>query len=174
MTPAQQIFTVFFAIFWGALASGQGRYKPFGFNASNEDDPDCNDDFCPDVRRILLSFGLLNLFPIIYFVFMVLWLGSPRWSAKILTCNSQTFLTAFFAVLLAFGVFGFYRFWISTIEFCSRTFYSERELEKRRKKQPADYHHGLALRNLFMALLYLPVIPTVVTILAKCFLKVAP
>jgi hypothetical protein len=121
----------------------------------------------------VLSVGVLNLLPIIYFVYVVLMLGSGPWTASTLTCNWPAVLTVFFAVLLAFGIFGFYRFWIVTIEKWPHCFYSRGELETRRKKNPPDYDSGLVCPNFVMAMIYFPLIPLAVYFLAREFLKVA-
>jgi hypothetical protein len=140
---AQTIFTLFFAIFWGAIANVHARFKPFGFLGSGNNDG----------KRIVLSLVLLNVLPIIYFVAVFFMLGLSTW--RIQGWSWAAALKTFLSVLAAFGIFGFYRLEIAVIEKWPHAFYGELELCKRRQEHPTDYDERLALRNLASGLAYI-------------------
>jgi hypothetical protein len=91
---AQQIFVLFFAIFWGTSSNAWPTRKPFNW-------PLCT--YPPVFFRLLLSVALLNLVPIAYFA----------WMYHIL---SRTDVGVVLAILPAFSIFGFYRIWLAAAE----------------------------------------------------------
>ena len=113
MNEFQQIFTVFFAIFWGATASVQGRWKMFNYPLYRL--------IRPQVRnRLLLSHVLLNICPLVFFA----------WTMAVLkqyNCTEWTALgiirIVIRSVLPASAVFGFYRLWVGIIEIHPQSYY---------------------------------------------------
>ena len=61
---AYQVFMLFFAIFWSAVANVQPRWKPFQFPLMLR--------FGHVFRRVVLAVLVLNILPILYFG-LVLW-----------------------------------------------------------------------------------------------------
>ncbi|MFN0135682.1 MAG: hypothetical protein ACKVS9_06130 [Phycisphaerae bacterium] len=113
LNPSQTVFMLFFAIFWGALANVQPRWKAFQF-------PLCR---CvrPQVwRRCALAIVLLNLVPLGYFLFLM-WVLSG-------VSEGTTWRHLLLGIIPAFGVFGLYRFWLAAIEFSPQSFYKSKRV----------------------------------------------
>lgn len=118
MNDAQQIYAVFYAIFWGAVFNVLGRWKPFNFGLI----------FDKEVkhvsRRILLSLLILNIFPILYFASIFYILGfkgklcEQQWKSL-----SEVFEMVLSGVIPAFGIIGFYHLWLYFIERKPRKYY---------------------------------------------------
>lgn len=152
LTFPQQIFTLFFAIFWGAAANGQTRYKPFGWLGDRA-----------SWYRIGLSIVLLNLLPIAYFV-LVLWL-LRGWVWQLEDWQLTTALKMGGAVVPGFGIFGFYRLWIAVIQKFGSTLYRRLPEGLQRiesaaqtasaQRNVSDLDPALARGNLFSGFLYL-------------------
>lgn len=121
MTISQSIFVVFYAIFWGAIFSVQGRWKMFQ----------------PILRiehilcRFLFSFIIVNIAPIVYFIAAFYCLrggftdgSSVEWdifhTARILLAG----------VLPAFAIFGFYRLWMGIVEIIPQIFYEHKNRQR--------------------------------------------
>ena len=120
MNAAQQIFVVFFAIFWGTSANAWPKWKPFHWTLV---------PFSGRVRlRLALSFIVLNLIPVLYFIWILRQLGgsippnsfSTFWSASKIVVP---------AIVPAFATFGLYRLWIALVEFCPGRFYYKDDAE---------------------------------------------
>jgi len=152
MTTTQTIFVVFFAIFWGAIASVQGRWKMFHWTLIRY----------PHVAaRLGLSFALLNILPVLFFAWVLFVLRNTQtepinqWSA------SQTLLQVLAGVVPAFAVFGFYRLWLALIEFWPTRFYQwERDQDDTTRRIEPSIDSLILLPqfapwNLLFALVYL-------------------
>src|SRR6266852_5259407 len=100
MTFTQQIFMVFYAIFWGTVASAQTRWKAFHWPLLFR----C----APASWRLLLSFLFLSVMPIVFFVWAVLRLAN---TGAVLVIK-ETLL----GVVPAIAIFGFYRLWLGIAE----------------------------------------------------------
>jgi hypothetical protein len=108
LNVAQQLFLVFFAIFWGISANAWPRWKPFQWTFVF---------WSPRIAaRVGAAFLLLNIGPIAYFAIVIQRLD--RMSA-----TSLLWKMVLAGVLPAFAVFGFYRLWIAVIEQSPKTFY---------------------------------------------------
>ena len=120
MNESQQVFMLFFAIFWGTAANALPRWKAFPWGRYCH----CN----LDKNRALLSFVLLNAAPILYFIF-VLWLlqGKPR-NGPEWGLNDMLAVSA--GILPAFAAFGLYRVWTSIVQWKSASFYGSPENRK--------------------------------------------
>jgi hypothetical protein len=169
LDPSQQVFMLFYAIFWGAVANVQPRWKAFQLPLIG---------LVPKVGwRTLLSFVLLNVVPLIFFAY-VLWV-LPH---KAVDFHFSSYLwLSIQGVVPAFAVFGFYRLWLGVVEMWPERFYhanrkgdlnsnGTEELEekywhvepiyrtdhKKTVEQPfIDIGTNSALRNIMWALLYI-------------------
>jgi hypothetical protein len=111
----QQTFMVFFAIFWGAIFSVQGRWKAFQLPLVG-----C----VPVVKcRVLLSFILLMVAPVAIFACVFVNLADARLSVCKYIMALQL---GVYAVLPAFSVFGCYRLWLGIVERFPGAFYCRR------------------------------------------------
>jgi len=127
-TP-QQIFLVFFAIFWGTSSGAWPRWKMFHWPLFY---------YSRQVRcRILLSIVLLNVVPLLYFVLIMYLLRGNVQDDPFSTLYSAYYYVLP-VVLPAFAVFGFYRFWIGIVELWPLRFYYESDYKMR---QALTNHH---------------------------------
>ena len=149
MNISQQIFTIFFAIFWGFLGSVVNRWKPFNFPLI----------FLPIVRRrILLSFMFFNIIPIFYFSSIIY-----------LLCNYtgyicfygywSTFSAVIMGIIPSFGIFSFYRFWLSFIEMKPSWYYKneqkdDNEIQNNNKIDPTIEDLNLKNTNWCLNMLF--------------------
>src|SRR5437899_7266486 len=105
----QQIFTVFYAITWGTAANSQPRWKAFAWGAIRRDPA--------SMRRACMSFLILNVLPLIYFVSVMCGLNAPAW--KDLVTPGKIFIST----LPSLAPFGFYRVWTALMQQCGEVFY---------------------------------------------------
>lgn len=103
----QDVFIVFFAIFWGLIANVQPRWKAFQWPLV----------FRLKVvfKRVLLAFFVMNILPVVYFG-LTLWVINNHPVAGLIGLVFQ-------GVLPAFGMFGLYRLWLAIVEFKPSWFY---------------------------------------------------
>jgi hypothetical protein len=154
MTTTQSIFVVFFAIFWGAIASVQGRWKMFHWPLIR---------YCHVAARIGLSVALLNILPLLFFAWIFFLLRNTPTTTISQWSGSQTLLQILAGIAPAFAVFGFYRLWLAAVEFFPTAFYQRRKGQDRliRKIEPTldtlNLRSEFAPWNLFFALMYLVV-----------------
>jgi len=119
----QQVFMLFFAIIWGAVANVQPRWKAFQWPLVGHHRPATN--------RVLLSLLLLNILPLVLFAY-VFWAlkhhstSPPDWPVVHLV---------FHGILPAFALFGCYRSWLAAVEACPGSFYSATSV-------PEQYEHA--------------------------------
>lgn len=118
----QQVFMLFFAIFWGASANVQPRWKAFQFPLIFASGLRWN-----VLRRVCLAIIVLNLFPILYFGYVLYCSSLPGRGPFF--CDSA-FITIVKVlvqgVIPALGMFGIYRLWISIIELKPSLFYKRK------------------------------------------------
>jgi hypothetical protein len=163
----QIVFMLFFAIFWGAVANVQPRWKAFQFPLM----------FRRELRnvflRVVLAILLLNLLPIVYFGY-ILWATHGRGPMS----ADSTFLsitkTLIQGILPAFGIFGLYRAWLGIVELRPSWFYKSKpddvpvkyrhveptyRLDYQEKREPSepvvDLGTDAGKGNLFAAMIYL-------------------
>jgi len=109
LSSEDQIFLVFYAIFWGFVTEAQHPWKPFQLPL-----------FCRQkwaTRRAILSVMVLNVLPLTYFGYVIRALKDhpePSWATHS-TLQILWHLVAH-GVVPAFAIFGFYRFWLSIVE----------------------------------------------------------
>lgn len=121
MNEFQQVFTVFFAIFWGATFNVQPKWKPFPYPVLAH---------IPQAwRRLALSVLFLNLAPIAFY-------GWTLWVLRGAATDSASWTPSTVLALLAGGVvpafanFGFYRLWVGLIESMPTWFYRQTDKEQ--------------------------------------------
>jgi len=154
-----QVFMVFFAISWGALANALPRWKAFDtgrFWSSDRDER-------PQVRRrFRWSFVALTILPAIYFAAWLVWIGGTsawhvaRWDwrgALAISCAAVGAWTP---------PFGFYRIWAAVVQWRAKTFYpmdlsDAQWREKFGSLQKDDLSSKYAGPNLAFAVLYLAI-----------------
>jgi hypothetical protein len=126
----QEVFCIFFAIFWGVIANVQPRWKAFQFPLM----------FKPELnvvrRRVLLAILFLNVLPIVYFGVVLHFITSPE--------EANSIRLVLRGVLPAFGVFGWYRFWISMVEWKPDCFYKHdiNEIPEQYRHVEPTYSHS--------------------------------
>ena len=115
MNEVQQVYVLFFAIFWGAMASAQPRWKAFHW---------CYIHVLHVRHRLMLSMMILNLFPILFFAGALWILRCPVQDASSWTVGTVA-RVVFLGVLPAFSTFGFYRLWFGLVELWPDSFYQK-------------------------------------------------
>jgi len=128
----QQVFIVFFAIFWGAVANVQPRWKAFQFPLMFTQGLRWN-----VFRRVCLAVLLLTVLPILYFGYILYSTSlpgrGPAEGDKALMTVSKILLQG---ILPALGMFGIYRTWLAIVELRPKWFYKS-DL----KDVPDKYRH---------------------------------
>ena len=118
MNQDQSIFTVFFAIFWGAMANVQPKWKPFQIPLAFSKWPFGR----VALQRVLLAFILFNIAPLVYFGWTMLFLdgaGIKVWDAN------GVFLLTIRGIIPAFAVFALNHLWLAFIECKAEWFYAK-------------------------------------------------
>jgi hypothetical protein len=116
MTTTQQIFVIFFAIFWGTTANAWPHWKPFHWTFLFYSWRVCG--------RVLWSMLVLNVAPVFVFGWALMKLGRD---------GAQTVLgwnEILSGIVPAFAVFGIYRIWIAGIELYPSAFYYDDDAEQ--------------------------------------------
>jgi hypothetical protein len=120
MNESQQVFVVFYAIFWGAIANVQPRWKPFQVPLIFS-----KWSFGRKVlMRVFLSFLFFNLAPLIFFGWTILFLFGPPACPQDWNVNFVGRL-AIRGIVPAFALFSFYHFWLAFVEFKGECFYAK-------------------------------------------------
>jgi len=109
MTLSQQIFLVFYAIFWGYVTNAQPKWKAFHWPLLFR----C----APASWRLLLSFFFLSVLPITFFTWALLRLTNTGSALGV----KETLL----GVVPAAAIFGFYRLWLGIAELGRNAFYRQ-------------------------------------------------
>jgi hypothetical protein len=102
----QTVFTVFYAIMWGALANALPRWRAYDTAHMGADRR--------ARRRFLRALTVMNLLPIVYCVF-VLWLESGK-TWNITGWGLRSSAKIFLAILPCLAPFGFYRLWSAMMQ----------------------------------------------------------
>lgn len=146
LNAAQTVFTLFYAIMWGALANVWPRWKAFDLSLVAYPGNRA-------VQRWLLSFGLLNAVPIAFFVLILFrlqyWRLDPCWwptTGKLLV-----------VMLQPFALIGFYWVWASILARFRNVFYPA-TIKKFRYPglcEETDLDSKRALPNFLFGLLYI-------------------
>ncbi len=112
--PLQQVFMLFYAIFWGAIANVQPRWRPFQWHLFFA---------VPQARcRAVAALIVLNILPLCFFAYgmWALYGRGPTESAPL--AGSIHYLIR--GVVPAFAIFGLYRFWFAMVELNPDCFYA--------------------------------------------------
>jgi hypothetical protein len=121
---SQNVFVVFYAIFWGAIFNVQSRWKSFQLPLFLR--------FKVATHRVILSFFILNILPILYFLW-IFYLLSKLPDIKIWNLALSSILPSLG------GTMGLYRLWLGFIELFPHQFYKFNKAEipeKFRKVEP--------------------------------------
>jgi len=133
MNETQTVFALFFAVFWGATANVQPRWKAFQWPLVH----------LPRIRRrVLLSVFFFNVLPLLFFGLALWVLRGPATDSADWTVWQGTKLILR-GVIPAIAVFGFYRLWLGIVECASDTFYYEDQdsiPDPRYRKKPGSVH----------------------------------
>lgn len=136
MTIPQQIFMVFFAIFWGIQGNAQPRWKAFDLGNSWD---------ATTRQRACISFLLLNIVPIIYFLFVFWLFGHRLWQIR--TWASWDVLLILPPIIAALGIFGFYKLWMGIVQLRNNHFYGShfdrQRFNIRLEEEDIDSSYGL-------------------------------
>lgn len=131
----QSVFMLFYAIFWGAIANAQPRWKAFQWPLFSR---------MPQVkRRVLTAVLLLNVLPLCFFAYGMWALYGRGPTATAPLSGSLHYLIR--GVIPAFSVFGIYRLWLAILELNPNCFYASDPMaidEKYRHVEPT-YRHRL-------------------------------
>ncbi len=128
MNLSQNIFLVFFAIFWGISANAWPRWKAFHWTFI---------DMPPVRRRVAWSFLMLNVIPVALFTGTLMLLERYR-------SDKTTFPGIIAGIIPAFEIFGIYRVWIAIIESHPTWFYFEENDLSKPKPDPSIECLGLS------------------------------
>jgi hypothetical protein len=140
LNDTQTIFMLFFAIFWGGVFNVQAGWKAFQWPLvhfscrpkkpkKGETDPQTEERENHNAKavvwervrnRVLLSFGMLNVLPLIFFGVALGALANQTAASS--TCVTILKLTGY-GVVPAFAAFGFYRIWLGLLECKPDCFY---------------------------------------------------
>jgi len=124
MIPTQNMFLIFFAIFWGTMVAALHRWKPFQLPLFLR--------FYPATMRVLWSIVIFNIIPLVY-VAVILEILSKS--------GADTSLSGFQLVLRgvvpAFAAFGFYRLWLGVVEIFPDLFLAKDEKTVAQYNPPA-------------------------------------
>jgi hypothetical protein len=158
----QQIFTVFYAIFWGTAANAQPKWKAFAWGMWPHDRP--------VKRRLLLSLVLLNAIPVIYYAFVMWVLSTHAWYFH--TWGLREVAKVVASVIPAFATFGFYRIWTAIVQWKPGKFYGPPESRKKLGIELAeqDLDAKWVRGNLLFGFIYVVVsfaVPCLVTLLPE-------
>jgi hypothetical protein len=116
LNAVQTVFALFFAISWGTAANAQPKWKAFAWGQVREP---------KTIRRLSLSFALLNILPVVFFVAVLQLLGGPQWTITAWNLKADMRICA--AVVPAVGTFGFLRIWTSVVQWKTAWFYPDRK-----------------------------------------------
>ncbi len=120
MNDSQQIYAVFYAIFWGGIFNVLSRWKPFNFGLISHKRKNIKKLIR---KRIGLALIIFNVLPIIYFGTIFYILGEQN------ICEVQKKYWYYMVsivlsgIIPAFAILGFYRLWLGIVEKWPKTFY---------------------------------------------------
>jgi hypothetical protein len=141
---AQTIFALFYAITWGMLANVWPRWHAFDVTLKVKEGSIA-------LKRWWISFGLLNLAPILSFIVIFMALKSWRLSGPTWWDGIQLLVVMF----QPFTFVGFYWIWISIVQGCRDTFYPKPLSDAyHHLREESDLDPQLAKTNFFWGLGY--------------------
>jgi hypothetical protein len=165
MNVPQQVFTIFYAIFYGAMANALPRWKAFAWGARRSDPP--------SGRRAWLSMGILNVGPALMFVIFLMLLAGPDWDLQRWNLRASVLIIGSLAPSLS--NFGFYKIWVAAVEWKSQYFYGDGDYFKEAVRPflgPEALKATYAAGNCLSGVLYI-LVPLVLAVgmpyVAACF-----
>ena len=132
----QQVFLVFFAIFWGTVANVQPRWKAFDWPLAFR--------YRHAANRVTLAFFVLNVMPIVYFA-IILWLTSGFTPAE--SPRDTVLRVVFHGVIPSFGVLGMYKIWLAAVEWKPSWFYKASSMELDENHRHAEPVYRTSVNN---------------------------
>jgi hypothetical protein len=120
MNETQIVFTVFFAISWGAVFTSLTRWKPFHYAMIFEK------DFCQPTCRLIVAWVVLNLLPWTLFGMALYWLRGEFCPSKDWTISTPA-LVVVRGVLPGLVPFGSYKIWLALIQYFPSCFYAKNQ-----------------------------------------------
>lgn len=123
----QNVFIVFFAIFWGAVANVQPRWKAFQWPLIFK----LKEVFW----RVVLAVVIMNILPVLYFG-VSLWVTHGRGPMDSDSVAQAITAVVLQGVLPAFGMFALYRMWLGIVELRPHWFYKRESVDI-----PEPYRH---------------------------------
>jgi hypothetical protein len=138
----RDIFSIFFAIFWGATIAAQAEHKPFGWLGSLRQ----------DLLRIIFSVFMLDVLPAAYFVLVAKQVnaGVP-WSAAGVTLYAALVSVVLIAI---FGLVAIYRIWLAMIQWCGDCFYGVHHEEGKKQRCALARQRDLACGNFVSGVIF--------------------
>ena len=109
MNTAQTIFSVFYAVLYGAIFTISDRWRPFTYAGPN------NPEGC---KRFLLSLVLLVLFPVFYFILI--------FDPLSYICQ-RGFLKLLLPIYLVSPLYAFFVLWVTCVSSNKNIYYSQQE-----------------------------------------------
>lgn len=135
----QTVFMLFYAIFWGAIANAQPRWKAFQWPLISK---------MPQVKhRVWTAVLVLNVLPLCFFAYgMWALCGRGPTTATPLTGSLHYIIRG---VVPAFAVFGIYRVWLAILELNPSYFYAADpiQIDKKYRHVEPTYRHRLVSRK---------------------------
>lgn len=111
MNSAQTIFSLFYAILFGAIFTISDRWRPFT----------CSGETREGRKRVNLSILLLGVFPVLYFLFTFSSLSS---------ITLKGILSLGIVIYLVVPLYAFYISWVMIVSFNKSKYYSAQEQDK--------------------------------------------
>ncbi|MGA2308947.1 MAG: hypothetical protein ABSG57_05300 [Candidatus Bathyarchaeia archaeon] len=128
---AREVFTLFFAIFYGTTVAQTGWLHPFSTHEAWSFGVRS-----PAFKRLIVSVVLLNFLPLAYFSFLYVELGMVSVTTNVDLANlAEIFLIA----LLSLAPFGFSRIYAGVVVYGNACLYDPKEYRRIRKKRIYDF-----------------------------------
>lgn len=141
MGISQQVFLIFFAVFYGAILRVAQEWFPFTPTFTSEKGKWLGQ---PDIKRILFSGIFLFLAPAIYFLLVFIALSQTPPPINIPTCLPSFIDLISFLILMSLIAppFGFYDIWQAIVRRLPEKFYSKYACEQIERKFPNAFKAG--------------------------------
>jgi hypothetical protein len=148
MNLAQMVFTLFYAIAWGTAANVQPRWKAFSYPSVR------GQEWPRALCRISLSWILLNIGPVCFFVWVLGELnGSVWWKIKLYPWSAVVYWRIVAAIVPALASFGLYKVWMGIVQVFHGRFFTDHEIKELQYKEPAVFEGGTV--NIIVGVAYI-------------------
>jgi hypothetical protein len=147
MNTLQTIFSLFYAVLYGAIFTISDRWRPFTFAGPNN----------PEGRkRVISSLMLLVLFPVFYFI---LCFFSLSYTCKV------GFLKLLMTIYLVSPLFAVYVLWAMLVSLKKDNFYSEQEQASPPIAESLLWATDRPLSRIFLYILFLCIVLIIIPIM---------